>query len=67
MGFKIAFVICVFIGAVVELKPVLDFSDTMLAMMAIPNLIGTLALMPRVIVDTKSYFRRLKAGEFAVN
>jgi len=66
MAYKIVFVICIFIGAIVSLQPVLDFSDTMLALMAIPNLIGTLALTPRVVRDAQSYFRRLRAGEFDI-
>jgi AGCS family alanine or glycine:cation symporter len=67
MGYKIVFVVCVFIGAVGSLQPVLDFSDTMLAMMALPNLIGTIALMPGVARDTKKYFGKLRRGEFDIN
>jgi AGCS family alanine or glycine:cation symporter len=66
LPYKTIFVICVFIGAVAELAPVIDFSDTMLALMAVPNLIGTIVLAPRVARATKDYLTRLKKGEFYV-
>ena len=47
-----------------ELQPVLDWSDAMLGLMLVPNLIGTMLLAPVVMRATKDYFRRLKAGDF---
>jgi len=47
-----------------ELKPVLDWSDAMLGLMLVPNLIGTLLLAPTVMRETRKYFKRLKNGEF---
>lgn len=64
--YKSLFVFCVFLGAVWSLGPVINFSDTMLAMMAIPNLIGTIALSPRVARATKDYLARLRKGDFYV-
>lgn len=66
MTYKVIFVICVFLGAIWSLQPVIDFSDIMMAMMAIPNLLGTIVLAPRVARDAKSYFARLKRGEFDI-
>ena len=66
LPYKAVFVICVFIGAVWSLGPVVDFSDTMLAAMAVPNLLGTLFLAPRVARATKDYLSRLRKGEFYV-
>ncbi|HUU45027.1 MAG TPA: sodium:alanine symporter family protein [Acidobacteriota bacterium] len=66
-AYKLVYVILIVVGAVWSLQPVLDFSDAMLAMMAIPNLLGTIALTPRVARATRTYFARLKRGEFAVN
>jgi len=66
LPYKAVFVVCVFIGAVWSLGPVVDFSDTMLALMAIPNLIGTIMLSPRVARATKDYLSRLRKGEFYV-
>ncbi|MBD3298252.1 MAG: amino acid carrier protein [candidate division Zixibacteria bacterium] len=66
LPYKAIFVICVFMGAIWSLGPVIDFSDTMLALMAVPNLLGTLALSPRVARATKEYLTRLSKGEFYV-
>lgn len=65
VGFRIVYVSMVMVGAAItDLDPVLDFSDAMLGLMLIPNMIGTLFLAPHVMRATKDYFRRLNAGEF---
>jgi len=64
LPYKAVFVVAVFIGAIWSLGPVIDFSDTMLALMAIPNLIGTIALSPKVAKAAKDYVGKLKRGEF---
>jgi len=65
--YKVIFCIFAFIGAIWEVKAVLDFSDIMTGMMIVPNLIAIWMLMPVLKKHTKSYFKRLKAGEFKVN
>jgi AGCS family alanine or glycine:cation symporter len=66
LPFKFVYVSMIVVGAsFMNLKPVLDFSDAMLGLMLVPNLIGTVLLAPRVIRASKDYFRRLKAGEFS--
>ena len=63
--FKLLYVSMILVGAgIVELAPVLDFSDAMLGLMLVPNLIGTFLLAPRVIRATRDYFSRLAAGAF---
>ncbi len=65
MPFKFVFVAMILVGtASMELQPVLDWSDAMLGLMLVPNLIGTLLLSPIIIREAKKYFGRLKAGEF---
>ena len=65
LPFKLVYVTMVFIGAIfTQVKPVLDFSDAMLGLMLVPNLIGTILLAPRVMRATRDYFNRLERGEF---
>ncbi len=62
--YKILAVICVFIGTIVNLGSVLDFSDMMILGMAFPNIAGILLLSPKVKKDLFAYWKRYKAGEF---
>ncbi len=62
--FRLIFVICVFVGAVASLGPVLDFSDAMLLSMAVPNIIGGIILAPLVKRKLADYWSRYKAGDF---
>ncbi len=65
LPFKCVFVAMILVGTYsMELQPVLDWSDAMLGLMLVPNLIGTMFLAPVVMRATKDYFRRLKAGDF---
>jgi AGCS family alanine or glycine:cation symporter len=64
MAYRIIFVMAVFVGAIVKLGSVLDFSDMMILSMAFPNVLGVLLLCPKVRRDLKDYWRRYKAGEF---
>ena len=57
-------VICVFVGSIVNLGAVLDFSDFMILAMAFPNILGLLILVPAVRSDLLDYWRRFKADEF---
>ncbi|MFK8019810.1 MAG: alanine/glycine:cation symporter family protein [Pseudomonadales bacterium] len=52
-----------FIGCVVTLDLVINFSDLTLGMMAIPNVIVLAMLSPVVVRETKRYFAALKNGE----
>ena len=60
MKFKVIFVVFTFIGAVWKLNAVLDFSDAMAGLMAIPNLIGIIFLLPKVLTASNDYFSRMK-------
>jgi Na+/alanine symporter len=52
------YVIALFVGAVVRLEFVWNFSDITLGLMALPNLIAIIALSGVVISLTKDYFSR---------
>ncbi|MBP0002046.1 MAG: alanine:cation symporter family protein [Cyanobacteria bacterium SID2] len=64
--YRLIFVACVFVGAVVNLGSVLDFSDMMLLTMAFPNMLGGFILSNDVAADLKSYLDRLHGGEMPV-
>jgi AGCS family alanine or glycine:cation symporter len=53
--YRIAFVIVVFIGSVIQLDIVWNLADCMNALMAIPNLISLLALNGIIVHETRKY------------
>ena len=57
--FKVIFLACIFIGSVVSLGAVVDFSDMMLLTLAIPNLLGCLLLSGKVATLLKEYWQKL--------
>ena len=57
--YKIAFVLMIFIGCTMNLGLAWDLSDTFNGLMAIPNLIGVIALSPVVMKITKNYVARI--------
>ncbi|MEM6757658.1 MAG: alanine/glycine:cation symporter family protein [Planctomycetota bacterium] len=61
--FRIAFVLCVFVGAVVSLSTVIAFADAMLLSMALPNIIGGVILAPQVRRRLKTYWAQYRSGE----
>ena len=65
--YKLLFVFCVFLGSVLKLGSVLDFSDLMILGMAFPNILGVLLLSGRIRSALDDYWRRLQAGEFNTN
>ena len=52
------------VGAVVSMDAVISLFDGAYAIMAIPTMISTLILAPKVRAVAKDYFRRLDAGSF---
>lgn len=61
--FRLAFVVCVFIGAVASLGSVIDSADAMLLSCALPNILGGIILAPLVKRRLKEYWSRYKSGE----
>tara|TARA_Y100000031_G_scaffold138612_1_gene164615 strand:- start:430 stop:687 length:258 start_codon:yes stop_codon:yes gene_type:complete len=52
-------------GAVASLDAVISLFDGVYATMAIPTMISTIILAPKVREVARDYFRRLDGGEFA--
>jgi AGCS family alanine or glycine:cation symporter len=65
-SYRVLFVICVFLGSVVNLGSVLDFSDMMLLTMAFPNMLGGFILGGEVATDLDDYMDRLRSGAMTV-
>lgn len=61
--FKLFFCLCVIVGASMSLGPVIDFSDSMIFAMAIPNIIGLYFLMPVVRGEINQYWAKIESGE----
>jgi AGCS family alanine or glycine:cation symporter len=62
-SFKILFCLFIIIGASMDLKNVVVFSDAMIFAMSLPNIIGLYLLAPEVKKDLKMYISKLKSGE----
>jgi Na+/alanine symporter len=58
LPYRWVYVIALFVGAMVQLEFVWNFSDITLGLMALPNLIALIALSGVVIGLTKDYFSR---------
>lgn len=54
------YLVTIVAGAVVSLEVVVSFIDGMYAVMAIPTMISTIYLAPKVKAATKDYFQRMK-------
>ena len=64
--YKFIFCTVAFIGAMWTQKVIISFSDLMYGLMVIPNMLAIAILSPKLLKESKSYFQRLKAGEFEV-
>ncbi len=61
--FKGIFLVFTVIGSAAALGPVINFSDSMIFLMSIPNLIGLYILAPVIRSVIHGYFDRVKSGE----
>lgn len=57
------YIAAIFVGCVVNLDIVMNFSDLTLGVMTIPNIIAIVLLTPVVTRETKVYFQKLRNGE----
>lgn len=64
MPYRLLFLGAVFLGAVIEAKNVLTFSDLMILAMAIPNMIGLYLLSGKVKLALDDYWVAYKHGDF---
>lgn len=60
--FRIIFVCFVIVGAVNSLEDVISFTDAMILSMAIPNIVGSIALAPLVLPKVLDYWGRYTSG-----
>lgn len=61
--FKVIFCAFVALGCTIQLDSVLDFSDAMVFLVAVPNIIGLYILAPVIKAELRSYQARLASGE----
>ncbi|MFK8020907.1 MAG: alanine/glycine:cation symporter family protein [Pseudomonadales bacterium] len=61
-GFKLVFCSFIAIGCMIQLTAVLDFSDAMVFLISIPNIIGLYLFAPEVKREVKKYLETLKAS-----
>lgn len=61
--YRYIFVGFIFIGAIIQLEVVLNLSDAVYGLLAIPNLIACYALLPKVREILTDYRAKLKSGE----
>ncbi len=59
-----AYMALIAVGAVASMDAVISLSDGVYATMAIPTMISTLVLAPKVRAVARDYFARLDAGSF---
>lgn len=63
VGYKLVFCAFIVVGAASNLSAVVDFSDAMIFIMALPNVIGLYLLAPVVKRELSSYLSRVRSGE----
>ena len=61
--YKVLFLLCGFIGTIINLDLVLELSDIVLLAMSLPNLLGCFILSGIVAKELNSYMSRLQSGE----
>ncbi len=60
--FKILFLIFIFLGSIINLGAVVDFSDMMLLTLAIANILGCILLSGQVADDLQQYWQQLESN-----
>lgn len=54
------YVLSILVGATTSLSMMINLIDTFFAMMAIPTMLTTIILAPKVVMEARKYFERLK-------
>jgi AGCS family alanine or glycine:cation symporter len=62
-GFSLVFCAFVVLGATIQIDSVLDFSDALVFLICIPNLLGLYLLAPLVREELAAYEAKLARGE----
>lgn len=63
LGFRILYILAVFIGPYMTVSAVWGIADIFNGLMALPNMVALFALSGVVAAETKDYFRRRARGE----
>lgn len=63
LGFNLVFLLMTVVGCTMNIGSIVDIADSLLFLMAIPNLIGVYLLAPVVKRELDSYQMRLRSGE----
>ena len=63
IGYKLFYCVLTVVGVTLDFTQLIDFSDAIYFLMAVPNVIGLYLLAPVVKREMISYFARLKTGE----
>ena len=58
------YIVAIFLGSITTIDMVINLIDGMFAMMAIPTMIATLMLAPKVVEASRDYFARKNRGDF---
>jgi AGCS family alanine or glycine:cation symporter len=61
--FKTIFCLFAALGCMIQLDAVLDFSDALVFVIALPNILGLYILAPIIKRELKSYQERIASGE----
>lgn len=61
--YRYVFIAFIFVGAIAQLNIVLNISDAVYGLLAIPNMIACYMLLPKVKEMLKDYSAKLKSGE----
>jgi len=67
MAYNLVFLLFIVLGCQINLASVLGFSDAMIFMMSIPNVIGLYLLAPVVKGELNRYYQALQSGEIKSN
>ena len=62
-AYRYIFIIFIFIGAIAQLNIVLNLSDAVYGLLALPNIMACYILLPKVKVALNDYKAKLKSGE----
>ncbi|MBY0517278.1 MAG: sodium:alanine symporter family protein [Bacteriovoracaceae bacterium] len=62
-AYRYVFILFIFLGAIAHLNIVLNISDAVYGLLALPNMMACYLLLPKVKAELKSYIAKLKSGE----
>lgn len=62
--YRYVFIVFIMIGAMWRLGPVLDISDAVFGLLAVPNLLANLLLIGKLSKETRRYVADYRAGKF---